>query len=86
MASRLSRSRSLNSKVSDRRYKEAMHIIITHCTTRECAKEFKVNQSTISRDMNNHYLKKYYPMLHARLQKIFQENHTTHKHKKRSKK
>lgn len=71
--------------VSERRYREAMHIIITHCTTRECAKEFKVNQSTISRDMNNHYLKKYYPMLRERLQKIFQENRTTHKHK-RSKK
>lgn len=74
-----------NPKVSDRRYSEAMYIIFTHCTTRECAKEFKVNQSTISRDMNNYYLKKYYPMLHIRLQKIFQENRTTHKRRRNKK-
>lgn len=74
-----------NTKVFDRRYKEAMHIIITHCTTRECAREFKVNQSTISRDMNNRYLKRYYPMLHTQLQKIFQENRTTHKHRRSNK-
>lgn len=75
MASRL----SLNSKVSDRRYKEAMHIVITHCTTRECAKEFKVNQSTISRDMNNKYLLYHYPMVVKRVKETFKENRTTHK-------
>lgn len=72
-------SRSLNSKVVDRRYKEAMHIIITHCTTRECAREFKVNQSTISRDMHNKYLETFYPMVMSRIQTIFKENNTTHK-------
>lgn len=75
MASRL----SLNSKVYDRRYKEAMHIIITHCTTRECAKEFKVNQSTISRDMNNKYPLYHYPMVVKRVKETFKENRTTHK-------
>ena len=82
MASRLSRSHSLNSKVSDRRYKEAMHIIITHCTTRECAKEFKVDQSTISRDMNNKYLLYHYPMVVKRVKETFKENKTTHKHRR----
>lgn len=77
MASRLNRSRS--HKVSDRRYKEAMHIIITHCTTRECAEEFKVNQSTISRDMNNKYLLHHYPMVVKRVKETFKENRTTHK-------
>lgn len=70
---------SLNSKVSDRRYKEAMHIVITHCTTRECAKEFKVNQSTISRDINNKYLLYHYPMVVKRVKETFKENRTTHK-------
>ena len=79
MTSRLNRSPRLNSKVSDRRYKEAMHIIITHCTTRECAKEFKVNQSTISRDMNNKYLLYHYPMIVKRVKETFKENKTTHK-------
>ena len=82
MAPRLSRSRSLNSKVSDRRYKEAMHIIITHCTTRECAKEFKVNQSTISRDMNNKYLLHHYPMIVKRVKETFKENRTHRRDKK----
>ena len=80
MASRL--SHSLNSKVSDRRYKEAMHIIITHCTTRECAKEFKVNQSTISRDMNNKYLLHHYPMIVKRVKETFKENRTHRRDKK----
>lgn len=75
MASRHSR----NPKVSDRRYREAMHIVITHCTTRECAKEFKVNQSTISRDMNNKYLLYHYPMVVKRVKETFKENNTTHK-------
>lgn len=75
--------RSLNPKVSNRRYKEAMHIVITHCTTRECAKEFKVNQSTISRDMNNKYLQYHYPMVVKRVKETFKENKTTHRrHKK----
>lgn len=82
MASRHSRSRSLNSKVSDRRYKEAMHIIITHCTTRECAKEFKVDQSTISRDMNNKYLLYHYPMIVKRVKETFKENRTHRRNKK----
>ena len=82
MAPRLNRSHSLNSKVSDRRYREAMHIIITHCTTRECAKEFKVNQSTISRDMNNKYLLYHYPMIVKRVKETFKENKTTHKHRR----
>lgn len=82
MASRHSRSRSLNPKVSDRRYKEAMHIVITHCTTRECAKEFKVNQATISRDMHNKYLETFYPMVMSRIQTIFKENKTAHKHRR----
>ena len=82
MASRLNRSRSLNSKVSDRRYKEAMHIIITHCTTRECAKEFKVDQSTISRDMNNKYLLHHYPMIVKRVKETFKENKTHRRDKK----
>lgn len=73
---------SLNSKVSDRRYKEAMHIIITHCTTRECAKEFKVNQSTISRDMNNKYLLYHYPMVVKRVKETFKENRTHRRNKK----
>lgn len=77
MASR--HSRSLNPKVSDRRYREAMHIVITHCTTRECAKEFKVNQSTISRDMNNKHLLYHYPMVVKRVKETFKENRTTHK-------
>ena len=81
MASRL----NLNPKVSDRRYREAMHIIITHCTTRECAKEFKVNQSTISRDMHNKHLELFYPMVMARIQTIFRENSTTHKHRRNKK-
>lgn len=80
MASRL--SRSLNSKVSDRRYKEAMHIIITHCTTRECAKEFKVDQSTISRDMNNKHLLYHYPMVVKRVKETFKENRTHRRNKK----
>lgn len=79
MASRHSRSRSLNPKVSDRRYREAMHIVIAHCTTRECAKEFKVNQSTISRDMNNKHLLYHYPMVVKRVKETFKENRTTHK-------
>lgn len=74
---------SLNAKVSDRRYKEAMHIIITHCTTRECAKEFKVNQSTISRDMNNKYLLYHYPMIVKRVKETFKENRTTHKRRRK---
>lgn len=73
---------SLNSKVSDRRYKEAMHIVITHCTTRECAKEFKVNQSTISRDMNNKYLLYRYPMVVKRVKETFKENRTHRRDKK----
>lgn len=76
---------SLNPKVSDRRYKEAMHIIITHCTTRECAKEFKVNQSTISRDMHNKYLQYHYPMIVKRVQETLQENRTAHKHRRNNK-
>jgi DNA-directed RNA polymerase specialized sigma54-like protein len=82
MTSRLNCSRSLNPKVSDRRYKEAMHIVITHCTTRECAKEFKVNQSTISRDMNNKYLLYHYPMVVKRVKETFKENRTHRRDKK----
>lgn len=70
-------------KVHNRRYREAIHIIITHCTTRECAKEFKVDQSTISRDMNNKYLKYYHPLVAKRVKEIFKENNTTHRRRKK---
>lgn len=68
--------------ILDRRYREAMHIIITHCTTRECAKEFKVDQSTISRDMNNKYLLHHYPMVVKRVKETFKENRTHRRDKK----